>query len=224
MKVKKIIDDLKFPQLMGSDGEGGDGGDGDGDLDNRIGSTSGGANDDDDDDDDEDEDTSDDDEGKRKLSREAAKRRRENNKLKKANEELQAKIAEQELSRKTKLEQAQHRLQEAEQKTDNLAETNQKLLLEMAILKDSKRTWHDSSAVIALLDTSEVEIDPESGNIEGVEEALADLAKDKPFLLKTAGSRQGNGSSGSQPNAGSGGNKQTEEQRKRELGKKWKLG
>lgn len=226
MKIKKIADDanvINFPQLTGSDGEG----EGDEDLSNRI---VGGNDDDGDGEDDGDGDDGDDDEGDedskqdKKLAREAARRRRENNKLKKELEELKAEQEQQALSRKTKLEQAQHKLKETENQATTLAETNQRLLLEMAVLKDSKRSWYDSSAVIALLDKSEIDIDPESGNIEGIEEALADLAKSKPFLVKTAGTRQGNGSSGSQPNSGGGNNKQTRDQRQAELKRKYRLG
>lgn len=223
VKIKSIaglIGDIKFPQLTGSDGE--DDGDDD-DMQNRI--IPGGNISEDDDDEDDDDNGEDDEEAKKdkKLAREAARRRRENNKLKKELEELKAEQEQQALSRKSKLEQANHKLQETQKAAESMADTNARLLLEMAVLKDAKRAWHDSSAVIALLDTSEVEIDPESGNIEGIEEALAELAKDKPFLLKTSGSRGGNGSSGSNPQ-GSGSTKQTKDQRKFELQKKWKLG
>lgn len=221
MRIKKISSKtaiINFPQLTGSDGE--DGGEGDNDLSNRI------ANGDDDGVDDDDNDgeggEGDDDAQDRKLAREAAKRRRENNKLKKELEELKAEREQQELSRKSKLEQAQHKLNEAKQTNDNLSATNERLLIENAILKDSKRTWHDSSAVIALLDKSTLEVDPVSGNIDGIEEALAELAKDKPFLMKTGGSTGGSGASGSQPQ-GTGNTKQTKAQREAELKRKWKL-
>lgn len=223
MRIKKIISNsafTNFPQLTGSDGDGEDG-----DLQNRIAN---GVEDDNDEgtEGEEDDQEDDDEEGAkdRKLAREAARRRRENNKLKKEKEELQKKLDDQELSRKSKLDQAQHKLNEAKTLNDNLSSTNQHLILEMAVLKDSKRTWHDSSAVIALLDTSMIEVDPESGNIEGIEEALADLAKDKPFLLRTGGSRPSNGASGSQPAAGGNSNKQTKDQKQAELKRKWKLG
>lgn len=224
VKIHKIASDISgitFPQLTGSDGED----DPDEDLTNRI--ANGNEGDDDDEDDGVEDDNDDDDEEAKqdkKLAREAARRRRENNKLKKELQQLKEEQEQQALSRKSKLEQAQHKLNEAKATNDSLSSTNQRLLLEMAVLKDSKRTWHDSSAVIALLDTSEVEIDPESGNIEGIEEALADLAKDKPFLLRTGGSRQGNGASGSQPQSGGNGSKKTKQQREAELAKKWKLG
>lgn len=222
MKNTKIACHPKFPQLWGADGED----DNDEDLSNRIANGAEVVEDDEDDDDDSnnDEDLTDEQKNAQKLSREAARRRKENNRLKKEKEDLQKQLDEQALSRKTKLEQAQHKLDEAKKTNDNMSSTNQRLLLEMAVLKDSKRQWYDSSAVIALLDKSVIDIDPESGIIEGIEEALADLAKDKPFLVKTAGQRQGNGSSGSQPNQGGNGTKQTKEQKKTELAKKWKLG
>lgn len=221
MRIKKITSKtaiIDFPQLTGSDGEENEG---DNDLENRIVSN----NNDEaegDDDDNESGDGDNDDAQDRKLAREAAKRRRENNKLKKELEELRAEREQQELSRKSKLEQAQHKLNEAKQTNDDLSAANERLLIENAILKDSKRSWHDSSAVIALLDKSTLEVDPVSGNIEGIEEALADLAKDKPFLMKTGGSNGGTGASGSQPQ-GNGNTKQTKAQRENELKRKWKL-
>lgn len=224
MKIHKIASDISgitFPQLTGSDGED----DSDEDLSNRI--ANGNEGDDDDEDDGVEDDNDDDDEETKqdkKLAREAARRRRENNRLKKELQQLKEEQEQQALSRKSKLEQAQHKLKETERQATSLAETNQRLLLEMAVLKDAKRSWYDSSAVIALLDTSEIDIDPESGKVEGIEEALADLAKDKPFLVKTAGTRQGNGSSGSQPNSGGSNNKQTKEQKQAELMRKYRLG
>lgn len=221
MKITKIACHPKFPQLWGADGED----DVDEDLSNRIANGAEVTEDDEDDDDDNgDDDLTDEQKNAQKLSREAARRRKENNRLKKEKEDLQKQLDEQALSRKTKLEQAQIKLNEAKKTNDDMSATNQRLLLENAVLKDSKRQWYDSSAVIALLDKSVIDIDPESGNIEGIEEALADLARDKPFLVKTAGQRQGNGSSGSQPNQGGSGTKQTKEQKKTELAKKWKLG
>lgn len=223
MKIKKISSKtaiINFPQLTGSDGE--DGGEGDNDLSNRIANGDSDGVDDDDNEGEGGEGEGEDDAQDRKLAREAAKRRRENNKLKKELEELKAEREQQELSRKSKLEQAQHKLNEAKQTNDNLSATNERLLIENAILKDNKRTWHDSSAVIALLDKSTLEVDPVSGNIDGIEEALAELAKDKPFLMKTGGSTGGSGASGSQPQ-GNSNTKQTKTQKENELRKKWKL-
>ena len=209
-KIAAQIEEIQFPQLIGSDGED--------DLDegeqNQGGVDDGGDLDEEDDDEEAKKD--------KKLSREAARRRRENIALRKQLEELQAEREADALSRKSKLEQAQHKLKEAQDASKSMGDANRRLLLENAVLKDSKRTWHDSSAAIALLDTSLIEIDPVSGTIEGIEDALADLAKDKPFLLKSGNGRQGNGSSGSNPQGGAG-EKVTPQQRQAELKRKWKL-
>lgn len=71
-------------------------------------------------------------------------------------------------------------------------------------------SWEDAETVYALLDRSDLEVDPETGVIEGLEEQLEDLAKRKPFLLKKKGSStrsSGNGSSGKPPRNSAGGEK-----------------
>lgn len=225
MRIKKFsnaeasdLDLSIFPQLTGGDGEGDDG-------DSGQDGEDPGQDDGEDDGDDEGEPGADDSGLKiRRLSREANKRRIENKKLKEQIQQLNDDREEQEKSKKTKLEQAQDKLNEAHTSNKGLSSANERLLLENAVLKDSKHNWHDSSAVIALLDTSSVEIDPESGTIEGIEDALADLAKERPFLVKTAErNNQGSGSSGHQPGAGSGNRKMTEQQRKDDIARKWKI-
>ena len=62
--------------------------------------------------------------------------------------------------------------------------------------------WEDPETVFALLDRSDLEVDVETGEIDGLEEQLEDLAKKKPFLLKDKSrSRSGSkgGSSGKPP-------------------------
>lgn len=216
------IEGIRFPQLTGSDGEDDD--DDDDDQSNRINGGSDSNDDDDDDDEGDDDDLTDEQKNARKLARENRKRRKDNAALKARLAELEKEQEEAKLSRKTKLEQEQAKREEATRKAQTLSSTNERLLLENAILKDSKRDWHDPSAVIALLNRDDIEVDPESGNIEGIEEALSDLAKDKPFLVKTAGTRQNNGASGGHPSGGRNGDRKTKEQEQAELKKKWKLG
>ena len=49
--------------------------------------------------------------------------------------------------------------------------------------------WEDAETVYALLDRSELEVDIETGEIDGLEDQLEDLAKSKGhFLLKKASS------------------------------------
>lgn len=76
------------------------------------------------------------------------------------------------------------------------------------------RVWHDPATVISQIDFDEVTFDPESGTIEGIEDELNRIAKDKPFLVKSSkkakqvqngqkldaeGNPMKNGASGRQP-------------------------
>lgn len=51
--------------------------------------------------------------------------------------------------------------------------------------KDGKPTyqWHDPMAVRAFIDRDAIQMDMDTGNIEGLEAQLKDLAKSKPWLL-----------------------------------------
>lgn len=51
---------------------------------------------------------------------------------------------------------------------------------------DPRWDWEDAEVVYALLDRSDLEVDPETGKIDGLEEQLEDLAERKPHLLKIA--------------------------------------
>jgi hypothetical protein len=56
--------------------------------------------------------------------------------------------------------------------------------------KGNKRwDWEDTETVFALLDRSELEVDVRTGEIDGLEDQLEDLAARKPFLLKKAGGK-----------------------------------
>jgi hypothetical protein len=74
--------------------------------------------------------------------------------------------------------------------------------------KDSKGNprwdWEDAETVFALLDRSDLEVDLRTGEIDGLEDQLEDLAARKPFLLKTK-KAPGSSKSGTPPgNPGSG--------------------
>ena len=79
---------------------------------------------------------------------------------------------------------------------------NERNLLELEIRRNSKFDWHDVNDVAALIDRTGIKIDAETGKVEGVENALKDLAKTKPHLLKTKQNQQDN--SGNQSGAGFG--------------------
>lgn len=96
-------------------------------------------------------------------------------------------------------------------KADNevLSTVLRRNLLETAILKDTKRIWHDVTSVIANLDLEDITIDLKSGKVEGLEQPLADLAKDKAFLVKEAkGKQKGSGENDQNPNGGAQGQQQ----------------
>jgi len=64
--------------------------------------------------------------------------------------------------------------------------------------------WHDVSQTIAALPSEEVTVDLETGEVNGLEEALAEVAKDKPFLVKETKGRKKQEQNGSGDSTGSG--------------------
>lgn len=64
------------------------------------------------------------------------------------------------------------------------AEVNTNLALQNAFLMaETKHSFVNTKAALKLLDTSDVEID-DDGTVDGMEEAIEQLAKDHPYLLK----------------------------------------
>ncbi|AHN84027.1 head scaffolding protein [Mycobacterium phage Hawkeye] len=57
--------------------------------------------------------------------------------------------------------------------------------------------WEDTETVYALLHTKDLEVDVETGEIDGLEDQLEELAKKKPFLLRKKNTTRG--SSGKPP-------------------------
>lgn len=61
------------------------------------------------------------------------------------------------------------------------------LLEGMAVEKaigNSKHQFEDTETVLALIDAQDLEVDLRTGEVDGLEDQLEDLAKKKPFLLK----------------------------------------
>lgn len=85
----------------------------------------------------------------------------------------------------TELQKAQTEADEHKQAATTLAGENRGLRLQIAFLTSNDVTWHDPEAALRLADLSEVQ-DAE-GNIDkaALKKALTDLAKAKPFLVKT---------------------------------------
>lgn len=62
---------------------------------------------------------------------------------------------------------------------------NEQNLLELAILKNKKYEWNDANVAMKLIDRSNVKIDTKTGQVDGVDDALKDLAKQHPYLLRS---------------------------------------
>lgn len=75
--------------------------------------------------------------------------------------------------------------EEATAQLEKLKETNRKLALDGAFLKNTKYVWKDGSAALKLADMTGVEI-AEDGTVTGLDNALAKLAKEYPWLLADA--------------------------------------
>lgn len=58
------------------------------------------------------------------------------------------------------------------------------LQIERAFLLDNTHNWHDPKVALRLADLSDIEID-EDGTVEGLKQALADVAKKHPYLVNT---------------------------------------
>lgn len=167
---------------------------------------SGGGNDDDDDDDDDHDDlesiTDPKDRRIVELSREAAKKRREKNAEKRRADELQRKLDEKTNSGASAEEQLKAKLQAEKDRNDKLTGTVSNNILKTAIVENEKFKWHDTSVVMGLLDREAMEIDIDDMSVDGLEEQLKKLAKEKPFLLKKKAAGEGGGSSGFNPRGG----------------------
>lgn len=85
---------------------------------------------------------------------------------------------------KSELEIAKRDYEELKAKYERVPETLNSLRIENAFLKLSGYDWHDpDDALEYLRKTGEVTID-DDGTVDGLEQAVKDLAKKKPYLLK----------------------------------------
>lgn len=79
---------------------------------------------------------------------------------------------------------------EAEKLKKQLADTEEKsrkrIIKAAVMLEASKLGFHDPADAFALADLSDIEFDEEKDDVSGVEDALKELAKKKPHLIKTA--------------------------------------
>lgn len=205
-----IIDGKEVMPFWGAEGDGGEGEGG-----NSSGSNAGDRDDDDDDDDDDGDggDSSQWDEKDKKihsLSSEARNRRKALRAAERERDELKRQLEERDGAKKDTEKHLQGELEKANSRAQKMEGVLRKNLLETHILKDNKITWHDVDVVVAALDLGEIDIDVESGTVEGLSDELKRVAREKPFLVKSkSGSRQNggdDGGSGQQQRRGSTGN------------------
>lgn len=70
------------------------------------------------------------------------------------------------------------------QKYEKLKELMSTSYLDNAILRQTKFDFHDTEAVRAFLDQSKIRLDLDTGKIDGLEEQLRKIAKERPYLVK----------------------------------------
>lgn len=197
-RVLAIVGDMEVFTFFGAEGE--DGGE-QTKTEENDGNEGGGGEEDDEDEGIEDDDDDDTKARIRRANRQARQRRAA---LKKANEELATLKQEKEQREREQRSKTENDSKDLKAATERLAKYEtvmRKNLLETAILKDDKRDWHDVDSTIASLDLDGIEIDLESGTVEGLKEELTRVAKEKPFLVKsTKGAKKEttNGSGSSQ--------------------------
>ena len=69
------------------------------------------------------------------------------------------------------------------------SETIRSLQLQVAFLSDNTHSWNDPKLAISLIDMDDLDVE-EDGSISGLKEALDDLAKNRPYLVKTPEKQQ----------------------------------
>jgi len=125
----------------------------------------------------------------RRANKEAAERR----KRLQAIEEAEAKRKEAELS---EVEKAKKRAEEAEARLEKLqSEMEQQAIRHAMMIEASNLHFYNPEEAIRLADLSLVEIDDE-GRVKGAKAALEALAKQSPYLIKSAGPGDINSQSG----------------------------
>lgn len=87
------------------------------------------------------------------------------------------------------------------QKVNALTETNRKLALENAFLKDNTHEWQNPGAALKMADLSGVTIN-DDGSVTGLKDALKKLATSEAWMLKPKAANEGGSAAGA---AGAGG-------------------
>lgn len=74
---------------------------------------------------------------------------------------------------------------EADERVTSLTESNRRLSVEVAFLKDTTHSWENPAVALQLLQASGAAYEiAEDGTVTGLAEAAAELAKNNPWMLK----------------------------------------
>jgi hypothetical protein len=117
--------------------------------------------------------------------------------------ELAKRLREFEDKDKSELEKAQRNAEEAIKERDEAHAALQRERINNAFLTSNTYAWHNSERALSLLDLSEVTI-KDDGKVEGLDKAIASLAKSDPYLIKTSDETKGSDLPPSGSPAGSG--------------------
>lgn len=108
----------------------------------------------------------------------------------KERDDLKAWKEEQERKGKSDLENLQTDLKTVKAERDQLAETNQRLLVQVAFLGTNDVQWHNPERALALVDLSDVEIKDGKVDTKALKAAIDALAKSDSYLVKTTEAKE----------------------------------
>lgn len=114
------------------------------------------------------------------------------------------------------------------QKYEKLKDLMSTSYIDNAIMRQTKFDFHDTEAVRAFLDQSKIRLDLDTGKIDGLDEQLRKIAKERPYLVRQPESQSAPNnftpppgpSTGSHPYGGTVSQKETD---KRKLGSKYRI-
>lgn len=130
------------------------------------------------------------------LSRESARRRREKNAAKKEADELRAEVDRLKNLGKDATETTANELKTLKADNERLQKQLERSAVRTAIVAEDKYKWHDVDDIYSKLDLDDLDIDPETGEVDGLEAQLRSLAKKKPYLLRESDASGGDGDAG----------------------------
>ena len=130
------------------------------------------------------------------LSRESARRRREKNAAKKEADELRAEVDRLKNLGKDATETTANELKTLKADNERLQKQLERSAVRTAIVAEDKYKWHDVDDIYSKLDLDDLDIDPETGEVDGLDVQLKSLAKKKPYLLRESDASGGDGDAG----------------------------